>query len=77
MNAIDLSELDAEIARFDRLLKVARECNFTEAIAIVKREIVEVALPGIILALGAADGEERAAISKRYRRLEQIAKPNG
>lgn len=72
MSALDLSELDTDIDRLDLLLKIARECNFTEATAIVEREIVEVALPEIILALGTVDGEERAAIAKRCRRLKQM-----
>lgn len=55
-----------------RLLIVARECGFTEATTAIERDIVEDVLPGVVVLAALADGDVRAAVAERYRRLKQM-----
>jgi len=73
MNTIvDLSDLDAEIASVERTLTMCRECGLTGLTAAVEREIAQNMLPGIAALAALAEGEERAALAARYRRLETM-----
>ena len=71
MNAnINLANLDAEIDSVERTLTMCRECGSKRLMAAVEREIARNMLPGIAALAALAEGEERAALAARYRRLE-------
>jgi len=67
---IDLADLDAEIDSVERTLTMCREGGFKRVTAAVEREIARNMLPGIAALAALAEGEERAAMAARYRRLE-------
>lgn len=67
---VDLADLDAEIESVERTLTMCREGGFAGLTAAVEREIAEHMLPGIAALAALAEGEERAALAARYRRLE-------
>jgi len=67
---VDLADLDAEIEFVERTLTMCRGGGFTGLTAVVEREIAEHMLPGVAALAALAEGEERAALAARYRRLE-------
>jgi hypothetical protein len=67
---VDLADLDAEIDSVERTLTMFRERGFKRLTASVEREIARNMLPGIAALAALAEGEERAALAARYRRLE-------
>ena len=67
---IDLADLDAEIDSVERTLTMCREGGFKRVTAAVEREIARNMLPGIAALAALAEGQERAALAARYRRLE-------
>ena len=64
-----LDELDALITEGEWIFKIARECGFADAVAGIAEGIRRTILPDCVLLLCAADGKQRKAIGKRYRRL--------
>lgn len=69
---VDLAELDAEIASVESTLIMCRECGLAGLTAAVEREITNNMLPGIAALAALSEGEERAALAARYRRLETV-----
>jgi hypothetical protein len=67
---VDLADLDAEIDSVERTLTTCREGGHKRLTAAVEREIARDMLPGIAALAALAEGEERAALAARYRRLE-------
>ena len=69
---VDLTDLDAEIDCVERTLTMCREGGLPGLTAAVEREIARNMLPGIAALAALAEGEERAAVAARYRRLEAV-----
>jgi hypothetical protein len=69
---VDLAELDAELERMERVRRLASECGFQRLVARIERDVEECILPRLMLLLMAADGETRAALAQRFRRLKSI-----
>jgi hypothetical protein len=74
---VDLADLDAEIDSVERILAMCREGRLTGLTAAVEREIARNMLPGIAALAALAEGEERAALAARYRRLEAVVDSRG
>jgi hypothetical protein len=68
---VDLANLDAEIESVERTLTRCREGGFMGLTAAVEREIAEHMLPGIAALAALTEGEERAALAARHRRLKK------
>jgi hypothetical protein len=56
----------------ERLLRLTRECGFVDITAALERELREDILPGVTALLCMVDGEERAAVAKRHRRVKKL-----
>jgi hypothetical protein len=69
---MDLTPLDAEIARVTGILRLARECGFARMVAVIEREIIEMTLPTMTLMACDADGRDRKKITTRQARLARM-----
>jgi hypothetical protein len=70
---IDLAELDAGLERSERCIRVCRESpEFADLEEVLRKHLVETALPYFTELLLVSDGALRGAIAERYRRLRQL-----
>jgi hypothetical protein len=68
---LDFGEADADLHVLERTLSVAIECGFADVVAPIRHDVIEMLKPALLL-LAVLDGAERAAATKRYRRLVEL-----
>jgi hypothetical protein len=65
----DIERLEAEVTTFEKVLRLSRECGFTDLAAKLSEDITEVFLRDVVILLCIADEDERARVAELHRRL--------
>ena len=68
----DFDGFDANIAEAERVLKLARECGFSDLVGMIQKDIAATLLPDITILLASTDGESRAWVAARRKQLRQM-----
>ena len=66
---VNPDDLDAEIDRTAHLLRVSRECGFSDLVAKIEGDIQRKILPVLVVLRCCVDDELRDFVEARYRRL--------
>jgi hypothetical protein len=73
----DFDGFDANIAEAERVLKLARECGFSDLVGMIQKDIAATLLPDVTILLASTDGESRAWVAARRKQLGQMLGDDG
>ena len=68
----EFEAFDANIAEADRVLRLARECGFSDLVEMIQKDIAATLLPDITILLANTDGESRAWVAARHRQVREM-----
>ena len=68
----DFDGFDANIAEAERVLRLARECGFSDLREMIRKDIAVTLLPDITILLASTDGERRAWVAARQKQLRDM-----
>jgi hypothetical protein len=68
----DFDEFDATIAEAGRVLRLARECGFSDVVEMIQKDIAATLLPDITILLASTDGERRDWVVARHKQLREM-----
>ena len=68
----EFEAFDANIAEAGRVLRLARECGFSDLVAMIQKDIAATLLPDITILLANTDGEKRAWVAARHRQVREM-----
>ena len=68
----DFDGFDANIVETERVLRLARECGFSDLVEMIQKDIAATLLPDITILLASTDGETRAWVAARHKQLQKM-----
>jgi hypothetical protein len=72
VSELDFDGFDASIAETDQLLRLARECGFSDLVEMIQKDIAATLLPDISILLASTDGKTRAWVAERHKKLREM-----